>query len=517
MQSQSPEETLRVALRVSHTRLRRQHELVVSFGVASLRAHHLDDLLTDACVAVAKGMNTQFAKILIYQSDESNFVLYKGVGWAAEDIGHATVGADDASPAGFAYSHNRPVISNHLGDEHRFRTPALLQKYGIERAINVPIRGLASAPYGVLEADSTQGDAFIESDLVFMEGIANVISMAVERLLTQGQRAARESYSENVLNCSPDCIKVLSVDGKVEFINESGAAEMELEPLQTIIGVPWASLWLGESRVIVESAVAQAAQGNTLRFEALREPPGGQRRWWDTTVAPITDPDGRVERLIAVSRDVSERHAHEEALQSLIKVGHQKVNESVFALEEIHHRVRNSLQLVNTLLLLQANLANDESVKSQLKIAAHRVLTIASVHQRLYQNPDSGRLEPSDYLTGLIEDIRNVFGERPIELNAVDILVPSDRLAALGLVISELVTNAVKYGAGQISVSLEQQGSDLMIVVTDEGNGFPSHYPVPQGTGLGMRLVRNYAGHGEQSIEVDRSVAYSRIVVRFKV
>ncbi len=96
-----------------------------------------------------------------------------------------------------------------------------------------------------------------------------------------------------------------------------------------------------------------------------------------------------MDRLIAVSRDITERHQHEAQLLSLIAVQNTKLSDSDLYLEEIHHRVKNSLHLVNTLLQLQANLSADEAVKIQLQTAASRVLTIASVHERLYQTAET--------------------------------------------------------------------------------------------------------------------------------
>ena len=202
MQQLPVDETIRAALKKTHTRLHRQHELVVEFGVMSLKAADLDLLLTRACEVVAEGMCTRFSKVLQPAEDGEGFVLTHGVGWDASDIGRATVGGDVASPAGYALATYRPVLSNHLGMENRFRTPELLKKYGIERAINVPIRGVLS-PFGVLEADSSNGDDFVESDLVFLEGISNVISMAVERISAGVDVPVPDPYSETILNASP--------------------------------------------------------------------------------------------------------------------------------------------------------------------------------------------------------------------------------------------------------------------------------------------------------------------------
>lgn len=516
MQQSPPDETIRAALQKSHARLRKQHELVVEFGVRSLKLSDLDELLTLACSTVANGMQTRFAKVLTPVVDEGDFLLSHGVGWDNSDIGSARVGGDEASPAGYAISTYRPVLSNHLGQEHRFRTPSLLKKYGIERAINVPIRG-ASIPFGVLEADSGDGDDFIESDLVFMEGIANVISMSVERLAAGADAHKPNPYSESVLNASPDCVKILSASGDIEFMNEAGMCLMQIGDLALVQGKRWSRFWPEVSTAVVTDAIDKVGGGESTRFEAFCPTAQGEAKWWDVTVAPIFAADGSVDKIIAVSRDITERHHHEAQLRSLIDAQHSKLSESDFHLEEIHHRVKNSLHLVNTLLLLQANLAADEAVKLQLETAAGRVVTIASVHERLYQNAATQEVRACDYLAALLGDLGKALADRTILLDADPFILPPERMAPLGLVISELITNALKYGKGTIGVSVKDALDHALITVTDEGDGFPETYPTPSGTGLGMRLVKSYSGYGSTAITVDRQVEKSTIRVRFKL
>ncbi|MDZ5602007.1 PAS domain-containing protein [Pseudomonas sp. RP23018S] len=518
MTDTAPEETIRTALQISHARLRKQHELVVEFGVASLKLLDTDSLLTLACNVVAQGLKTRFAKVLQPASQDHHFLLTHGVGWDASDIGTATVGADESSPAGYAFLTSRPVISNHLGLEQRFRTPSLLKQYGIERAINVPIQG-ASCMFGVLEADSGEGDDFIESDIVFMGGVANVIAMSLERLTLHKEQHASGagSYSESVLNASPDCVKILSAEGVLEFFNQAGLCEMQIGNPQQVYGKLWADLWPSASKTVVTDAVARVAAGESVRFESFCPTLQGEPRWWDVTMAPITDEQGATDKIIAVSRDITERHDHETALAELIEVQNQKINASDLQLEEIHHRIRNSLHLVNTLLLLQANLSPDEAVKGQLQAAAGRVVTIAKVHERLYQTAKNDALSVHDYLHCLLEDIGSAFLERPIKLTMAALALPVDRMAPLGLVISELITNALKYGKGAITVSLEDACDHALLTVTDEGDGFPEHYPKPSGTGLGMRLVKGYSGFGSDAVSVDRNSPTSSIQVKFRL
>jgi PAS domain S-box-containing protein len=348
-----------------------------------------------------------------------------------------------------------------------------------------------------------------------LEGLANIISMAVERLAASAGSSSR--YSESVLNASPDCVKVLSVDGKVEFFNETGLCQMRIDHLDHVVGQRWTELWPSESRGVIQDAVNRANSGESVRFESFCPTASGEPKWWDVTAAPIYRHLGEVEKIIAVSRDVTERHQHEMELASLIQVQSTTISESALHLDEIHHRVKNSLHLVNTLLLLQANVAEEEPVRIQLKTAASRVLTIANVHDQLYQDTDAGGINAGEYLKSLLAGVSEAFGDRQIDLAADSFQLPSERMAPLGLIVSELVTNALKYGKGVISVQVKVHQDDLMITVCDEGPGFPETYPKPSGTGLGMRLVRSYSGYGAEAVTVDRSAKTSTIHVKFKL
>ena len=158
----------------------RQQALLSDFGVEALRSTELLPLLGRAVELCAEGMEAQFCKALEYQAREDCFLVCAGIGWDADVIGRATVGADLASPAGFALKTGRPVISNHLERETRFRTPQLMADHGIRRAVNVLIAN-RDGHYGVLEVDDTREGQFDETDIAFMQGFANLLGGAIER------------------------------------------------------------------------------------------------------------------------------------------------------------------------------------------------------------------------------------------------------------------------------------------------------------------------------------------------
>lgn len=158
----------------------RQQEILAELGVLALQGTPFIELLNETARLTAEGLDIEFCKVLEYRPVESRFLVTAGVGWQSEVIGKATVGADIESPAGYALRTGKPVISNHLENEQRFRTPELLARHGIKRAMNVILQG-DGKPYGVLEADSRLEGEFSVKDISFLQGAANILGMAIER------------------------------------------------------------------------------------------------------------------------------------------------------------------------------------------------------------------------------------------------------------------------------------------------------------------------------------------------
>ena len=203
------------------------------------------------------------------------------------------------------------------------------------------------------------------------------------------------------------------------------------------------------------------------------------------------------------------------------QVQHALLQDKDMLMREVHHRVANSLQLVRTILGLQARGVSEEA-RQQLDMAAGRIQSIAAVHRRLYQGGSviEGEVEP--YLRALLDDMHDMLEEsalgREIQLNVEPIMLPADNLTPLGLVVSELVTNAVKYGRGTVTVTVAQIDAGVRVIVEDEGPGFGPEFIVRERRGLGMRLITSLArGRAEDAIVVDTDVPHGRIAVTLKM
>jgi two-component sensor histidine kinase len=272
---------------------------VAGFGRFALQTDSLQEILDEASRAAAKGLDSQFAKVLEYLPGDMAFVVRAGVGWRDGVVGHARVGGDLLSPAGYAFRTGNPVISNHLAAEQRFRTPQLIVDNRIRSAINVLIQARDSKPFGVLEGDSTNRGDFNNHDITFLEALANSLAVAVE---AQRRQDARE-----------------------QLLREKEA-------------------------LLVEN-------------------------------------------------------------QLLLK-------EKDLLLREVHHRVKNSLQLVRTILIMQARRLTNPEAKEQVEEAAGRVMTVAAVHQRLYDGGSIAATDAAQYLRGLLADMRGMLLEHAGDLRS---------------------------------------------------------------------------------------------------
>lgn len=198
--------------------------------------------------------------------------------------------------------------------------------------------------------------------------------------------------------------------------------------------------------------------------------------------------------------------------------------ERALLMQEVNHRVGNSLQLIASLLTLQSNAAGNSDVREALADATGRVLAVAQVHRRLYTSNDVQSVSVDQYLTGMIEDLRrssdsNALGQ--LTLSADPIYIDPDRAVAVGVIVNELVMNALKYaypnGKGAIRVALKDIGNNhASLCVEDDGVGIELNGN-PKSTGLGQRIVRAMSEKLNANIEFDPQHRGTRVVATFSL
>lgn len=302
---------------------------------------------------------------------------------------------------------------------------------------------------------------------------------------------------EAILSQLGEGVIVTDPTGKITFVNDAarrlhGVTKLAVGPddytraysLFTLDGTPHPPETLPLTRAVRDHEVVVDARW------IIRHPDGtevlaiGNAR-------PVLDLDGNAIGAVLTIRDDTERHAAETALAETVKV-------KDVLLHEVNHRVKNSLQLVTSLLQLQASKATSPELKQNLLEARSRIAVVASLHQRLYMTGQHDHVSLATYLHDMAtETISALDGDTRLALRFTcppDLTLPLDRAVPLALVMSELLTNAIKYAfdedvPGTIDLTTTQEAGMITITLDDDGCGLPPAFDPAQSNGIGMRIV----------------------------
>ncbi|MGQ0620229.1 MAG: sensor histidine kinase [Panacagrimonas sp.] len=325
-------------------------------------------------------------------------------------------------------------------------------------------------------------EALKEKDLLL--GEINDKSRAMERL---------HAFQRAVFEQAPDGILVADHEGRIVEANERMA---------TLFGYTRETL-TGKS---IEDLVPQRVRGEHHRHRAAFEKAPstrvmsrdrtlqGQRADGtefpiEVALAPMSTAEGS--RVIAIVKDVSEARKAEQAIRDALK-------EKDLLLGEIHHRVKNNLQIVHSLLDMQANLTADARAASALRDSQNRIQSMALIHQTLYQSHDFARVEFGRFLDTLMSHLQASYGRRDLSLTSRSetVRIAIDRAIPCGLIVNELVTNALKHAfpenrSGSIVVEMRLLNDvDVEVAVSDDGVGIPAALDFESLSSLGMQLVQ---------------------------
>ena len=268
----------------------------------------------------------------------------------------------------------------------------------------------------------------------------------------------------------------------------------------------------------------RALSGQPQRFEWSVDSPEGEseRRWLQLFLNPIESSEDKPE-ISAIAYDITERKRIDRAIRSALK-------EKEILLQEVHHRVKNNLQIINSILNLQKNFVEDPNAITGLEEIQNRVSTMSIIHETLYQNTDVSNIGFSAYLTRISGNIIQSYrSSTMVELvtELEDIQAPLDQAIPCGLILNEWVSNAMKYAfegreKGTITVALRKlepedkpEEEEIQIEVRDNGIGLPEGFDWSGRDSLGLYLVQALSEQldGELLAESDEG---ARFLVSFR-
>lgn len=302
-----------------------------------------------------------------------------------------------------------------------------------------------------------------------------------------------------ILDQSADCIKVIGLEGSVDYMNRNGQCAMEIDDFCVIAGQKWPDLWPEDGRPAILDAMERAAAGSLVRFEGFCPTAKGAPRWWDVSVSPLRRPDGSVQGFIATSRDITDR-INQRALRDAMA-------------DEMRHRLRNNYVVVGSLL---AAYARGRPEQAQFVRDMTERLTALGVAQSMKASKGE-----SCALTALVPALITHFEtpDCPVAIAAlpdIDLLQPE--IDALALVFGELAVNSTKHGAlsgrGSVEVSGSIAGDEIRLTWTERSDRAVVRHERPGGQGL--KLMSRVLGARSGGIDMDWTADGLTATIRMK-
>ncbi len=262
---------------------------------------------------------------------------------------------------------------------------------------------------------------------------------------------------------------------------------------------------LTADRKYVQQKFENAYETNKLYFQCRIIRPDKQIRWIEVYGNVYRDEKDVPIRMLGVVRDITER---KEAETHLLRV----IGEKEMLLREIHHRVKNNMQIISSLLSLESSQVFDKRDIALFTIVQDRVKSISLIHDNLYQSEDLSSIKFEDYIKNLSSQLFSTYARNSnikLVTDIVDVKFNMETAIPLGLILNELVSNSLKHAfpdsEGEIFISLHHNGEEIEVIIKDNGVGLPEDMELKNPRKLGLQLVNTLVEQLEGTIEVDRS------------
>lgn len=316
-----------------------------------------------------------------------------------------------------------------------------------------------------------------------------------------------------MLSAIPDIIMEVDADKRYVWANAAGLVFFGPD----VIGREAAEYFEGGQTTYETVEPLFKGQEDVIYVESWQRRRDGQKRllaWWCRV---LKNARGEVAGALSTARDITGQKEAEEKLRLALK-------EREVMLREIHHRVKNNIQIVASLLRLQSRRTEDARAREALIDSQNRIRSMALIHEKLYQTNDFSCIALEGYFQNMGSHLLTVFretaGEVRLAVDARDVALDINRAIPLGLIVNELLTNALKHAFsgrrdGEILIRLVRRPEGAHILtVKDNGIGFPDSHAGPKGDSLGLEIVRDLVGQIDGSLEI-RNDAGAEITIRF--
>jgi len=336
-----------------------------------------------------------------------------------------------------------------------------------------------------------------EEQMNFVSTLLHTIPLPVFYKDRKGRYIGCNSAFENLMG-----IKIDDIKGKTVF---------DISPRE-----------IGEKYYEMDEALF--SNPGTQSYEWIVKSLKGELRYVIFNKATFNDHTGKVAGLIGVILDITDQKAYEEKITNLLNEKDFLLKEKEILLKEVHHRIKNNMSTISSLLHLQADALSDPSSIAALNDARSRVMSMMLIYDKLYRSADFRNIGVRDYLVNLIHEIFSTFPDRKninIEYVVDDFILDSKVLFPLGIIINELLTNSMKHAfpggrEGKICVSVNIDGNGFIEAsVSDDGAGIPESVDLSRTQSFGLNLIDLLVNQIRGSIIVNR-INGTQFIIKFR-
>jgi PAS domain S-box-containing protein len=388
-----------------------------------------------------------------------------------------------------------------IAPEHR---DAMREKY----RMHLRQDGLTPDEHVVIAKNGKRIPVILSTSLIRYGGenaiLGTLTDISMLKRSEEALKKSEEKYRELVENIN-DVIFSTDKNGVITFI--SPAVERILGFSQgDVVGKPFTDFIFGEDLERIRAAFSTTLAGELSPSEYRMKTRNGDFRWVRTSSRPVLM-DGTPSGLSGVLMDINEQKLADQKIEASLK-------EKVVLLKEIHHRVKNNLQIIHSLLNMQSRKLKDPVALGAIRESQNRVRTMALIHERLYMSSNLSEIDFREYITQLLHELYSSYGADPDrirpELELGDVKLDVDAAIPCGLIVNELISNSLKHGfpgdrRGEILVRVETAGDGTIhLEVGDTGAGLPEGLDFRKTETLGLQLVCTLVDQLRGTIRLER-------------
>jgi PAS domain S-box-containing protein len=351
--------------------------------------------------------------------------------------------------------------------------------------------------YGVFDAINIRKDGTIfpaqvdvaavkDEDGNILYYITNVLDISERKQVEEILRFAARQW-RTTFDAMKDMVFLLDGEGTIKRCNSATTAYFD-KPIEEINGRNCCEFIHGETVLPEQCPFQRMLQTKQREHTVLQR----GEKWFDMVVDPLLDDAGGVIGAVHIMYDITERKQAEE------RIG-ESLREKEILLKEIHHRVKNNLQVIMSLLRHQAEYAQDNKIHDVFLESQNRVKAMSLIHEKLYQSENLAKIDLRDYISGLAKNLLSTYkvntAQIHLTVDADDISLGVDAAIPCGLIINELVSNSLKHAfpdnrAGRIAIAVHTvKPGEFELAVGDDGVGIPMDLDIRNAKSLGLHLV----------------------------